>query len=82
MSETYTRLTEIGRVSIDEHPAIVGKKERLGDWEADTIIGKEYKGVLVTLADHVSKKTLIAAVPCRCGDSGNYSVTATSNKLS
>lgn len=55
----------IGRVSIDERPSIVDRKERLGDWEADTIIGKGHKGVLVTLADRVSKKTLIAAVPSK-----------------
>ena len=34
-------------------------------WEADTIIGKGHQGVLVTLAERVSKKTLIAAVPTK-----------------
>ena len=29
------------RVSIDERPAIVDKKQRIGDWEGDTIIGKQ-----------------------------------------
>jgi IS30 family transposase len=52
----------IGRISIDERPPIVDKKIRIGDWEADTVIGKGHKGVLVTLADRVSKKTLIAHV--------------------
>ena len=52
----------IGRISIDERPSIVDKKVRIGDWEADTVIGKGHKGVLVTLADRVSKKTLIAHV--------------------
>jgi IS30 family transposase len=55
----------IGRISIDERPAIVDQKVRLGDWEADTVIGKGHKGVLVTLADRVSKKTLIAQVPSK-----------------
>lgn len=55
----------IGRVSIDERPSIVDEKVRLGDWEADTVIGKGHKGVLVTLAERVSKKTLIAQVPSR-----------------
>lgn len=55
----------IGRVSIDERPSIVDKKVRLGDWEADTVIGKGHKGVLVTLAERVSKKTLIAHVPSK-----------------
>ena len=36
------------RVSIDERPEVVDLKERLGDWEADTVIGKGHQGVLVT----------------------------------
>ena len=52
----------IGRVSIDGRPAIVEEKVRLGDWEVDTVIGKGHQGVLVTLAERVSKKTLIAHV--------------------
>jgi len=55
----------IGRVSIDERPPIVDEKVRLGDWEADTVIGKGHQGVLVTLAERVSKKTLIASVPTK-----------------
>lgn len=55
----------IGRVSIDERPSVVDEKVRLGDWEADTVIGKGHKGVLVTLAERVSKKTLIAHVPSK-----------------
>lgn len=55
----------IGRISIDERPSIVDDKIRLGDWEADTVIGKGHKGVLVTLAERVSKKTLIAQVPSK-----------------
>jgi len=55
----------IGRISIDQRPAIVDEKIRIGDWEADTVIGKGHKGVLVTLADRYSKKTLIAVVPSK-----------------
>jgi IS30 family transposase len=29
------------RISIEERPAIVNSKSRIGDWEGDTIIGKE-----------------------------------------
>ena len=49
-------------VSIDERPAIVNEKSRLGDWEADTVIGKGHKGVLVTLTERYSKLNLIAHV--------------------
>ncbi|MBL4799729.1 MAG: IS30 family transposase [Oleispira sp.] len=52
----------IGRISIDERPAIVDRKKRLCDWKAETVIGKEHKGVLVTLAERCSRKTLIAHV--------------------
>jgi IS30 family transposase len=65
---TETRGQIIGRISIDERPSIVDKKVRLGDWEADTVIGKGHKGVLVTLAERVSKKTLIAHVPSKHAD--------------
>jgi IS30 family transposase len=58
----------IGRISIDERPSIVDKKIRIGDWESDTVIGKGHKGVLVTLADRVSKKTLIAHVQSKHAD--------------
>lgn len=53
----------IGRISIDERPSIVDEKIRIGDWEADTVIGKGHQGVLVTLAERYSKRTLIAPVP-------------------
>ena len=50
------------RVSIEERPAIVDKKERLGDWEGDTIIGKQQQKAIVTLVDRASKKVLIGKV--------------------
>ena len=33
------------RVSIDERPAVVDSKSRFGDWEMDTIVGKDGKSV-------------------------------------
>lgn len=50
------------RVSIDKRPKIVEKKSRIGDWEIDTVIGKNHKGALVTIVDRKSKYTLIAQV--------------------
>jgi len=46
------------RVDIDERPEIANNRERLGDWEADTIIGKSHKGAVVTLDERVSKLRL------------------------
>jgi transposase, IS30 family len=42
---------------------VVDKKLRLGDWEADTVIGKGHQGVLVTLTERVSKLNLAVCVP-------------------
>lgn len=56
------------RVMIDERPKIVDKKKRLGDWEIDTIIGKEHQKAIVTLVERVSKKTLIGQVGTKKSD--------------
>jgi IS30 family transposase len=50
------------RVCIEERPEIVGQKTRIGDWEIDTVIGKNHQGALVTIVDRVSKFTLIKKV--------------------
>lgn len=49
------------RVSIDERPAEVDERGRIGDWEADTVIGKHQgsKPVLVTLTERKSRLSLI-----------------------
>jgi IS30 family transposase len=60
-----TRGQICNRISIEERPAIVDEKVRIGDWEADTVIGKGHKGVLVTLSERVSKLNLIAHVPTK-----------------
>lgn len=50
------------RISIEERPEVVETKTRIGDWEIDTVIGKNHKGALVTIVDRVSKFTLIKKV--------------------
>jgi IS30 family transposase len=50
------------RKSIDDRPAIVASKARLGDWEADTIIGKQHQQALVSLVERQSKLTRLAKV--------------------
>ena len=47
------------RISIDERPAIVASKSRLGDWEADTIIGARHKGAILSCTERQSKLTLL-----------------------
>lgn len=53
------------RVSIDERPGVVDTKERFGDWEIDTIIGKGHKRALVSLVERKSCYSLIAKVERR-----------------
>jgi IS30 family transposase len=50
------------RVSIDVRPAIVDEKTRIGDWEVDTIIGKNHKQAIVTLVERKTKFALLAKV--------------------
>lgn len=47
---------------IDERPKIVDNKGRVGDWEIDTIIGKNQKQAVVSIVERVSKKTLLRKV--------------------
>ncbi len=47
-----------GRRDISERPTIVDSKQRSGDWEADTIIGKAHQGATVTLVERKSKYRL------------------------
>ncbi len=50
------------RIGIQERPKIVERKIRIGDWEGDTVVGKNHQGALVTLVDRKSKLTLIGKV--------------------
>jgi IS30 family transposase len=51
------------RVDIDKRPEVANKRQRVGDWEADTIIGKNHKGAIVTLDERQSKLRLAAPLP-------------------
>ncbi|KAA6308912.1 hypothetical protein EZS27_039507, partial [termite gut metagenome] len=39
------------KVSIEQRPEIINQKQRFGDWEIDTIVGKENKGAILTLTE-------------------------------
>ncbi len=51
-----------GRIDIADRPAIVEEKSRIGDWEIDTIVGKEHKGAIVSMVERHSKLTLLSRV--------------------
>lgn len=66
---SYSRRGQLpGRVFIDERPDIVEQRCRLGDWELDTIIGKNHKGALVSLCDRKSRLTMIGKVSHKSAD--------------
>ncbi len=50
------------RTDIDDRPEVVNTRERVGDWEADAMIGKSHKGVFVTLDERKSKLRLALPV--------------------
>jgi len=59
----YDRRGKISnQVSIEDRPEIVDQRERIGDWEADTIIGVGRKGAIVTLVERKSRFTLLKQV--------------------
>lgn len=56
------------RVSIEERPEVVERRNRVGDWEGDTIIGKGRKGALLTLVERKTLFTVIARLDSKRAD--------------
>lgn len=58
-SNGKTRSGQIkNRVSIDDRPESVNEKIAVGDWEIDTVIGKNHRGALVTIVERVTLFTV------------------------
>lgn len=53
------------RTCIEQRPAVVDRRSRIGDWEGDTVIGKGHQGVLVTLVERKSRYTLACPLKSR-----------------
>ena len=53
------------RVSIEERPAIVDERQRIGDWEVDTIVGKGHRQAIVSLTERKSRLVLLRKVERR-----------------
>jgi IS30 family transposase len=49
-----------GRISIDQRQEVVNQRSRIGDWEADTIIGKNHKQAILTTVERKSKFLVMA----------------------
>ena len=56
------------RVSIEERPDIVEQRQRIGDWEVDTIVGKGHHQGVVTLIERKSRFALLSKVEQRTAD--------------
>lgn len=52
----------VARVGIEKRPIEVDKKERLGDFEIDLVIGKNHKGALLTANDRATNITKIKKI--------------------
>jgi transposase, IS30 family len=70
-----------GRIDIAERPPIVETKERLGDWEIDTIIGSEHKGVIVSMVERHSKFTYLAKASRKTAEEVEKALTQTLNEV-
>ena len=53
---------------IEERPLIANNRERLGDWEADTVAGKTGKACLITLTDRKSRFLLCEKAAKKASD--------------
>lgn len=50
------------RQMIDRRPSVVEEKSRIGDWEADTIIGKNHKQAIVSLVERKTRFCRLAKI--------------------
>lgn len=64
----------VDRVSIEQRPSVVDGRNRLGDWEADTVIGKKSPYALVTLVERKSRFTLVKKINRRTAEATRNAV--------
>jgi IS30 family transposase len=65
-----------GRVDISERPGVVDERSRVGDWEADLVIGKGHKGAIVTLAERRSRLYLALPIAYKTKELTTAAITA------
>lgn len=56
------------RVSIEQRPEIVKQRQRIGDWEVDTMVGQGHHQAIVTLTERKSRFALLRKVEQRTAD--------------
>jgi IS30 family transposase len=63
------------RVDIDQRPAIVDSRRRIGDWEGDTIIGSHTRGaVIASVVERKSRYTILAKAKNKTADAVTTSI--------
>lgn len=66
LPKTHDRRGTIkNRVGIELRPTIVEDRNRVGDWEADTIVSRQSKPVLVTVVERCSLVTRMVLAKCK-----------------
>ena len=63
------------RQSIEQRPTIVETRGRIGDWEADTIIGKNHRQAIVSLVERKTGFTLIRKVERKTAQAVGQAIT-------
>lgn len=58
----------VDRQSIEDRPALVECRSRIGDWEVDTIIGKGHQQAIVSLTERKARLALLAKVEQKTAD--------------
>ncbi len=67
------------RVDIDERPAVVDRRNRVGDWEGDTVMRLRRKSALLTM---VERKTLYTVIARLTGKRADLLAEATIDSMS
>ena len=60
------------RVSIEQRPAIVARRARLGDWELDTVFGKGHRQCVLSMSERRSRFAVLANLPRHCAHALAY----------
>lgn len=58
----------LNATSIDERPEVVDGRTRLGDWEIDTVLGKQGTGALVTVLERKTRFYLVKKAPSKSAE--------------
>lgn len=66
----------VGRTPIAQRPSVVDARNRLGDWEADTVIGAGHSGALVTLTERSCGLSLFAHTASKHADAVTDAIIA------